>query len=47
MKRGLDWRPTRPGANPAATAKVERRVSAEIFMVDGSLCFDDDWMDGG
>ena len=34
MKRGVEWRPTEPGAKPAATAKVERRVSAAIFMVD-------------
>ena len=27
------WRPTKPGANPAATAKVDRRVSAVNFMV--------------
>jgi hypothetical protein len=34
MKRGVEWRPTEPGAKPAATAKVERRVSAAIFMVE-------------
>jgi hypothetical protein len=31
--RGEAWRPTKPGANPAAIAKVERKVSAVNFMV--------------
>ena len=33
IKRGVARRPTRLGAKPAATAKVERKVSVAVFMV--------------